>query len=538
MAFDSVFRDVNISSIIAKKLGDDASAVRQVFECAAKGIFGRNGIDVCREYTRNMRRPGECTAVSFTERPSLPFLKQACREAGVRVSGKREDLLERLRPHHVPPAVQTRIRAVLREDAILRAIESPPPPDDLPRITATRAKSEYQITDDQLDLLPVRLARNPYGGSSAPMRLYQVAAVKALAEAVHGTLSKIADTIEAKANAKRARAEKLSAELAEECVRRRAATAEVMRSIPSGDAVGTHPDTLAYINGKTPLGPDALARAVDGCVAFNLAASIEREERESRASILHAAMRARGLEVRADSRMCAQFLDGTLTDLDRVIDTMAEMRFLFKHTRYASIRQDVYRAYRHDDADEYFDGGYAHVDKDAVSAEARAAAIHQFFRGPPSKISDALDDMPDVLRARAEVTLAVHSRTAGECGPALIAALRSDIPDAIKLLLPAATQCVFRDRITEPVRCGFRGCSHALNKRKRCGTTFGGVRSHWKALHGAAEPVVFLDAHTGVPRSENEKLGSLDGIAEFSAGHPGTPSDAWTDWTRRNLGGS
>ena len=48
-------------------------------------------------------------------------------------------------------------------------------------ITATRAKKEFGLTDADLEILPVLEKRNPHYSCAAPMRLYRLSQVKALA---------------------------------------------------------------------------------------------------------------------------------------------------------------------------------------------------------------------------------------------------------------------------------------------------------------------------------------------------------------------
>ncbi len=51
------------------------------------------------------------------------------------------------------------------------------------RITASRAKGEYGLTDDDLDALGCECVRNPHYRSAPPMRLYDLADVESAAEA-------------------------------------------------------------------------------------------------------------------------------------------------------------------------------------------------------------------------------------------------------------------------------------------------------------------------------------------------------------------
>lgn len=81
------------------------------------------------------------------------------------------------------------------------------------------------------------------------------------------------------------------------------------------------------------------AEEVAGCLAGHIAAdeivnaACDRTAREKE---LKAALTLRGLEMRSDSRLCEQYIWFGEGDIDKLVDTMEEMRFYFAHTSYPS----------------------------------------------------------------------------------------------------------------------------------------------------------------------------------------------------------
>lgn len=81
------------------------------------------------------------------------------------------------------------------------------------------------------------------------------------------------------------------------------------------------------------------AEEVGGCLAGHIAADEIADaacDRAAREKELKAALALRGLELRSDSRLCEQYIWFGEGDIDRLVDTMEEMRFYFAHTSYPS----------------------------------------------------------------------------------------------------------------------------------------------------------------------------------------------------------
>lgn len=69
---------------------------------------------------------------------------------------------------------------------------------------------------------------------------------------------------------------------------------------------------------------------------------------------LTGALRARGLRLRVDSRLCEQFIMGGCGSIGAVVDTTEEMAFLFKHTKYSAKCRLLMDAVREDTRGEWY----------------------------------------------------------------------------------------------------------------------------------------------------------------------------------------
>jgi len=85
---------------------------------------------------------------------------------------------------------------------------------------------------------------------------------------------------------------------------------------------------------------------------------------------LEEALQRRGLELRTDSRLCAGYIDGTLSlTVEQVCRSMEEMRFFFAHTTYEACFDDAKEAAR--DHKGYYD-------VDECSDVAKCAALRDY----------------------------------------------------------------------------------------------------------------------------------------------------------------
>lgn len=76
-----------------------------------------------------------------------------------------------------------------------------------------------------------------------------------------------------------------------------------------------------------------------------------------------------GCQLRSDSRLCNAYIENGKGNLTEIVNTMVEMKFLFQHTRYRDIVDDIIDDYR--EWGEYYD-------YDDVSRQARSRAIREF----------------------------------------------------------------------------------------------------------------------------------------------------------------
>lgn len=99
--------------------------------------------------------------------------------------------------------------------------------------------------------------------------------------------------------------------------------------------------------------------------------TLERKRRE-RTAELEEALNARGLELRSDSELCDDYIEGkNVYSLERIVDIMEEMKFYHEQTDYP----ELYREIR----SEYYDS-YYQVDHIEVSQTAKYSALRDWIR--------------------------------------------------------------------------------------------------------------------------------------------------------------
>lgn len=69
---------------------------------------------------------------------------------------------------------------------------------------------------------------------------------------------------------------------------------------------------------------------------------------KGRENTLKTRLNAVGLPLRSDSKMCAEYIRGERNDLEKVVETMQEMSYLFQHTNYQSILSGIIESWRRD----------------------------------------------------------------------------------------------------------------------------------------------------------------------------------------------
>lgn len=190
--------------------------------------------------------------------------------------------------------------------------------DQEARITVTTAKTIYRLKEEHLQGLDVVFKTNPVRRSAAAMRLYLTHEVM--------LASWLKEDAKLRAKAERARERAIH---------------------------GPRPRAPA-----TPRTPAQLATAA----------------RKARKVELVALLAAQGLELRADSRMCAEFVQYG-GHVDSVVETMVEMEFFVNRTEYSDVFSDIVNEYvrnRYDRDDRW--------DRDEVSDEAKRVALCRFIR--------------------------------------------------------------------------------------------------------------------------------------------------------------
>jgi hypothetical protein len=95
----------------------------------------------------------------------------------------------------------------------------------------------------------------------------------------------------------------------------------------------------------------------------------ELENCSSRFTKLTTALKQRGLQLRMDSRLCEEYIASGNRMVDEVVDTMEEMAFLFKHTKYSARSRANIREFR-----EQKDGWYPRELYNAVMQSCRDEA--------------------------------------------------------------------------------------------------------------------------------------------------------------------
>ena len=268
----------------------------------------------------------------------------------------------------------------------------------LVEVCATYAKTAYFLTEDDLEDACVRHARNAYG----PMRLFDLEDIEALAVTRHGSLRAAEAAVQMdvwrRENAQEAKKyPEVCRARAEKAARKRESYRRSL--IESLRAIDPDIDIEAAMRTRG-------ARMIMG----GAGALPQNADRVVRELELAEALRARGgMELRADSRMCEQYIAGVGGwQLLHVVDTMDEMRFFFAHTRYASHYRTTER-----NLIEHLRGwggyGYVHLDDDdrnECSVAAKAAALHDLVR--EHGVQGALDLAPpqtlhaQIRRAAAE----------------------------------------------------------------------------------------------------------------------------------------
>ncbi|KAI8577266.1 hypothetical protein K450DRAFT_253018 [Umbelopsis ramanniana AG] len=269
------------------------------------------------------------------------------------------------------------------------------------RITKMRAKSEYRLTDDELEGISVNYARNPHYRSAAPMCLYDKKEIIQMARIVHGgdigieaareaTIKKGNAMIESRRRNKETRKTRLEERLAEANLtnmvnhyacrqyiesskggdlesiviilqaeaerlrliqnRKAELDAEIatsgIQNVPPLCLIGYH----GYVNSGIGSVVGVLSEARKQEVLAKKQQEVTRTKNVRRQELI-GKLTAAGLTLRSDSKLCQQYIDSATGDADSIVVTMKEMDWFFRCTTYATSRKFHYYSYGESDYD-------------------------------------------------------------------------------------------------------------------------------------------------------------------------------------------
>lgn len=119
-------------------------------------------------------------------------------------------------------------------------------------------------------------------------------------------------------------------------------------------------------------------------------AAVRREQdRKNNRVTLIAALQKRGLSLRDDSVLCNQYISGNRDDLQHVVDTMFEMDWLYKNTRYGQIYREFVREIRYERRYSHeYETDEEESDPIEVSKMAKSEAVREFKKKYPKRIHE------------------------------------------------------------------------------------------------------------------------------------------------------
>jgi hypothetical protein len=271
---------------------------------------------------------------------SLAELRNLCRAAGASLSGTKEQLRRAL-ASRIETAAEDAKRFLAACDpffghgAVWPECPVRPRMRQLVRallfnrgemVTATMCKQEFGLSEELLRKIACTYKRNPCYRSAAPMRLYPLPRVLRARLQLRGEASLDPQ--------KKADAEMRSA--------KRAMAAEASRQLRQ-TALST--ELAAHGLDSEPV----VHRATLDKFLTGTGATLQEASRVlSRHQQLGAALAAVGLppQPRADSELCAEFINSGFGDVSSIAHTMARMNFLHRHTEYVQLADDAFERER------------------------------------------------------------------------------------------------------------------------------------------------------------------------------------------------
>lgn len=109
----------------------------------------------------------------------------------------------------------------------------------------------------------------------------------------------------------------------------------------------------------------------------------KKEKMDRNRKVLEKLFNQNGLQVRDDSFLCSNYIDGTLKDwtAKQVLDRMALMHFLHNYTNYKEVHQQVYNEYRNN-GNIFYKGEIEDVAIDRVMKNHKNMDHYPWLNGP------------------------------------------------------------------------------------------------------------------------------------------------------------
>ena len=209
-------------------------------------------------------------------------------------------------------------------------------------LTKSCVVRDYSIPENLLEtpgLVSCNVYKNPHGARSPPMRIYKLADILYLSYASLGSIHLIPGSLEYTRKIAEKKRQELILQKQREA--KRAQRKELFRqeALEKGFLLGYYGADYVealFINEKISLGTAMYELGYQN--------NIERQRRElekkrkaeeeARRSELSRLLKERGLELRSDSALCNQYIQGDRSDVEHVVTTMAEMDWLgYEYTK-------------------------------------------------------------------------------------------------------------------------------------------------------------------------------------------------------------
>lgn len=316
---------------------------------------------------------------SVSHRNTLKELSALCENLKVSKSGTKAKLLENIaKAFDVLDAERQQKR-----DNLVRQYNTKPRQNTCPvstkyiskinnvrstQIVASTAKKDYGLNDDDLSKIDCKFVRNPHYSCASPMRLYRRVDIERYLSSKYGGYKAYLAEQKRKALQKQKRQ---NTQLKNRDEKQKQFNDYLAKNNINHDEVCGYSETANNYYSK-----------------YNLDDFLECVNRYN---ALQEALRQRNCILRHDSKLCKMYIDGDTTyTLYEVADIMEEMQFLFAHTNYEEIRNEIADKL----AEEYYEYDRCVCWRDVnaeASEEAKVIAIRQ--------LSDTSLKIPSRLKA-------------------------------------------------------------------------------------------------------------------------------------------